>query len=146
MGRIKHQIQRVYQHHGVRGLYRGLMINTLGSAASWGGYFVLYEWLKQHSSGIHGVHSAMAGGLVALTTNPIWVMKTRIINYQYTSIRQAIHDLHRNGGWYRGVGWSMVGVSHGAVQFQLYEWLKANHRQRTASPVLVCRCALTTSP
>ena len=40
-------VRGVVKHEGYRGLYRGLTPALIGSAASWGGFFIIYEELKQ---------------------------------------------------------------------------------------------------
>ena len=39
-------VRGVIQHEGYHGLYRGLTPALIGSAASWGGFFIIYEELK----------------------------------------------------------------------------------------------------
>ena len=39
-------VRGVIKHEGYKGLYRGLTPALIGSAASWGGFFILYEELK----------------------------------------------------------------------------------------------------
>ena len=39
-------VKGVIQHEGYHGLYRGLTPALIGSAASWGGFFIIYEELK----------------------------------------------------------------------------------------------------
>lgn len=71
--------------------------------------------------------------MVTFATNPIWVLKTRMLSSDrgstgaYTSMWQGAKQIwHGEGlrGFYRGVGISCLGVSHGAVQFGVYEPLK----------------------
>lgn len=79
------------------------------------------------------------GGLTALCTNPIWVVKTRMLSTSkdapgaYRGIGQGITSIVRREGLrglYRGLLPSLFGVSHGAVQFAAYEQLK-NYRARS---------------
>ena len=81
---------------------------------------------------------ASVGGLTALFTNPIWVVKTRMLSTSkdtpgaYRGIRQGISSIvQKEGlrGLYHGLLPSLFGVSHGAVQFAAYEQLK-NYRAR----------------
>jgi solute carrier family 25 folate transporter 32 len=76
----------------------------------------------------------MVGILTALLTNPIWVLKTRMLSTgsaapgAYTSfIAGARQILKHEGfaGFYRGLVPALFGVSHGAFQFMAYEKLKA---------------------
>lgn len=63
-------------------------------------------------------------------TNPVWVLKTRMLSSDraapgaYPSMLVGARRLYAAEGWrgfYRGLGVSLVGVSHGAVQFAVYE-------------------------
>jgi solute carrier family 25 folate transporter 32 len=76
--------------------------------------------------------------MTALLTNPIWVIKTRMLSTgkqvpgAYTSFSSGIRQIYRTEGFtgfYRGLVPGLFGVSHGALQFMAYEQLK---RYRTA--------------
>ena len=73
------------------------------------------------------------GILTALCTNPIWVIKTRMLSTSsshpgaYSSITDGSRQIYRSEGirgFYRGLVPSLFGVSHGALQFMAYEQLK----------------------
>ena len=73
------------------------------------------------------------GVLTAIATNPIWVIKTRMLSTPsshpgaYKSILDGTRQLYRSEGlfgFYRGLVPSLFGVSHGALQFMAYEQLK----------------------
>jgi solute carrier family 25 folate transporter 32 len=77
--------------------------------------------------------SGASGLLTSAATNPIWVLKTRMLSSDagsqgaYPSMWAGAKDLWVKEGWrgfYRGLGASCLGVSHGAVQFAVYEPLK----------------------
>jgi len=77
--------------------------------------------------------SAISGAIITMSTNPIWVLKTRMLSSDkgtegaYESMWQGARQLMRTEGprgFYRGAGISLVGVSHGAVQFAVYEPFK----------------------
>lgn len=79
------------------------------------------------------------GSLTAIATNPIWVIKTRILSTSvkypraYTSIGDGVQQIFRNEGltgFYRGLVPSLFGVSHGALQFMFYEKLKTYRSSR----------------
>ncbi|KAK5162558.1 hypothetical protein LTR04_003416 [Oleoguttula sp. CCFEE 6159] len=79
--------------------------------------------------------SGTSGILTAIFTNPIWVIKTRMLSTgrnapgAYRSISHGTKSLYRAegiAGFYRGLLPSLFGVSHGAIQFMAYEQLK-NH-------------------
>lgn len=81
------------------------------------------------------------GTLTALFSNPIWVIKTRMLstssNYPgaYTSIADGARQIFRSEGlrgFYNGLVPSLFGVSHGALQFMAYEKLKLSRKSSTA--------------
>ncbi|KAK9449382.1 mitochondrial carrier domain-containing protein [Limtongia smithiae] len=124
-------------------IYRGLMPNLVGNTVSWGSYFMWYEYLKDKMGDFYGrkdlrfadylVCSGASGCLTALFTNPIWVVKTRMLStastYQdaYKSMSQGFRQIARNEGmrgFYRGFLASLFGVGHGAIQIMFYEEMK----------------------
>ncbi|KAH0355854.1 hypothetical protein KCU83_g1544, partial [Aureobasidium melanogenum] len=131
---------------GYSALYRGLMPNMVGNSVSWALYFLWYGNIKDLIKAARGnpdvltsydyfLASGTSGILTALCTNPIWVIKTRMLSTSrdapgaYTSIRQGTSHLWKTEGlkgFYRGLIPSLFGVSHGAIQFMAYEQLK-NH-------------------
>ena len=91
------------------------------------------------------------GTLTAILTNPIWVIKTRMLSTgakapgAYASFSAGIRQIYRNEGvkgFYRGMVPSLFGVSHGALQFMAYEQLK-RHRSRTSLTDLTISSAET---
>jgi solute carrier family 25 folate transporter 32 len=84
-------------------------------------------------SGDYLLSSGISGSFVTLSTNPIWVIKTRMLSsdkgsegaYQnmWHGAKQVLRDEGLKG-FYRGAGISLVGNSHGAVQFAVYEPMK----------------------
>jgi solute carrier family 25 folate transporter 32 len=79
------------------------------------------------------IASGAAGLLIAVATNPIWVLKTRMLSSDkgadgaYPSMWAGARVVWAREGWrgfYKGLGVSCLGVSHGAVQFAVYEPLK----------------------
>ncbi|KAL8746809.1 MAG: hypothetical protein Q9190_001214 [Brigantiaea leucoxantha] len=83
----------------------------------------------------------LAGVLTAVCTNPIWVIKTRMLStatnhpQAYRSMIDGARQISRSEGlrgFYRGLTPSLFGVTHGALQFMVYEQLKA-YRQSFSS-------------
>lgn len=82
------------------------------------------------------------GALTSILTNPIWVIKTRMLStgshtpgaYQ-SFVSGATQILRTEGipGFYRGLVPALFGVSHGAFQFMAYEKLKS-YRLRLLPP------------
>lgn len=75
----------------------------------------------------------MLGAITAVMTNPFWVIKTRMCTttrYTPDAYKGLIDGLKRLAkeegirGLYRGMVPALFGVSHGAIQFMVYEELK----------------------
>ncbi|KAI2641893.1 mitochondrial carrier [Hypomontagnella submonticulosa] len=143
--------------HPVASLYRGLTPNLLGNASSWASFFFFKaraeQAIRSLKSPSHAsltpqdyfAASGIAGIFTQVLTNPIWVMKTRMLSSDrgaagaYPSMWAGAAHLLRNEGWrgfYRGLGISLVGVAHGAVQFAVYDPVKRLYfaRRRSTSP------------
>ncbi|OZJ01978.1 hypothetical protein BZG36_04897 [Bifiguratus adelaidae] len=136
-------LSRIWREEGIRGLYRGLGPTIMGYLPTWAIYFTAYDYCKEALAARldrHGtdwvVHilAAMTAGATSTTlTNPLWVIKTRFMTqnqstaYHYRNTAHAIATIARTegiAGFYKGLGPSLIGVSHVAVQFPLYEKLK----------------------
>ncbi|KAJ2509260.1 hypothetical protein IWW47_000062 [Coemansia sp. RSA 2052] len=135
-------LRRILAEEGVHGLYRGLAPMMMGYLPTWAIYFGAYEALKSELSRglgsevgalVHVLSAMGAGGTTSLVTNPIWVLKSRFMTqsayteYRYNSMWHAVQVIRRTEGWrgfYKGLGSSLLGVTHVAVQFPLYEHLK----------------------
>ena len=85
--------------------------------------------------------SGISGTIITLSTNPIWVLKTRMLSSDkgsegaYESMWHGTREVFRKEGmrgFYRGAGISLLGNSHGAVQFAVYEPLKSIWRKYVA--------------
>eukprot|EP00898_Chlorokybus_atmophyticus_P002551 jgi/Chlat1/3297/Chrsp22S03540 len=93
---------------------------------------------------LHLAAAAEAGALVSVLTNPVWVIKTRLQlqrrsvnnNNNYRGTLDALRRIAAEEGvrgLYRGIVPSLLLVSHGAIQFTVYEELKRmvlTYRQR----------------
>ncbi|KAL9075100.1 MAG: hypothetical protein Q9161_001785 [Pseudevernia consocians] len=139
-------VQRIVRNEGtINALYRGLTPNLAGNSLSWALYFVCYDGIKHGIRSYRGLEngglsyydffiaSGSAGVLTAVATNPIWVIKTRMLSTSsshpgaYKSMLDGTRQLYRSEGllgFYRGLAPSLLGVSHGALQFMAYEQLK----------------------
>ncbi|KAJ3222859.1 hypothetical protein HK099_001823 [Clydaea vesicula] len=113
-GRMKtySTFMNIKQTEGLKTLYRGLSANLAGGTISWGLYFLLYEKFKENSKGVrqknlnptqHLICSAQAGALTSLF---------------------QIRKFEGTKGLYKGIVPGLFGVSHGAIQFMVYEELK----------------------
>lgn len=79
------------------------------------------------------VASALAGAATSCLTNPIWVLKTRMLASDkgargaYPSMLAGARSIYQGEGvrgFYRGLAVSLIGVIHGGVQFAVYEPMK----------------------
>ncbi|KAI4185545.1 MAG: hypothetical protein L6R41_004053 [Letrouitia leprolyta] len=119
----------IIQNEGLsKGFYRGLSPNIVGNSVSWALYFFWYSRIKLVLGHYHASNNGLsyydyllasgtAGALTAICTNPIWVIKTRMLS-----------SASYSPGAYRSITHvpSLLGVSHGALQFMAYEQLKQN--------------------
>ncbi|KAI1175438.1 mitochondrial folate carrier protein [Nemania sp. FL0916] len=146
--------------HPVAALYRGLTPNLLGNASSWASFFFFKVRAENALLAIRArqfggdadavalapqdyfVASGLAGIFTQVLTNPIWVLKTRMLSSDrgavgaYSNVwAGALHILRTEGwrGFYRGLGIGLFGVSHGAVQFAVYDPLKQVYLKRRQS-------------
>ncbi|KMU78566.1 mitochondrial deoxynucleotide carrier [Coccidioides immitis RMSCC 3703] len=148
-------IREIGRHEGgLRAFYRGLTPNLVGNSVSWGLYFLWYRNLKDALNTFYGpqkngldsldyfVASGTAGVLTAVLTNPIWVIKTRMLSTganvtgAYPSMTHGIREIYRSEGFkgfYRGMIPALFGVGHGALQFMAYEQLKRYRSQSMSS-------------
>lgn len=142
-------VKHIFHNEGWKGLYSGITPALLGSGMAWGIYFFSYNRAKDRyhrklgatklRPALHLAAAAEAGALVCLVTNPVWVVKTRL-QTQYKQAMPLQRELMYQGfvdcfikiakkegvqGLYRGLLPSLFLVSHGAIQFAVYEELKA---------------------
>lgn len=145
----------ILREDGIRGMYRGLFPMVLGYFPTWAVYFTVYDrakgfWCKQldHEASArrkllaHLLTSVTAGTCSTLVTNPIWVIKTRLMSqassngpttgggrapWHYRSTWDAANKMYATEGlvsFYSGLSPALLGLTHVAVQFPLYEYLK----------------------
>ncbi|BDD56360.1 hypothetical protein MAP00_001825 [Monascus purpureus] len=137
----------IWREEGIRGLYQGLTPMLLGYLPTWGVYLSVYDssrefyydkteswWLSR------GYASVTAGACSTIITNPIWVVKTRLMTqsltsstegfrapWQYSGALDAARKMYKNEGilsFYSGLSAALLGLTHVAIQFPLYEYLK----------------------
>ncbi|KAF8510066.1 mitochondrial carrier domain-containing protein [Hysterangium stoloniferum] len=173
-------LKTILRHDGIRGLYRGLGPTMLGYLPTWAIYFAVYDGIKtrfgeaplgstqrhvypaahpkgyqptmrDHPWSLHILSAMTAGACSTISTNPLWVIKTRFMTQPATENRyrhtlDAFITIYRSEGpraFYRGLLPSLLGILHVAVQFPLYEHLRAYAQSRSDAPlttpkILVC--------
>ncbi len=137
----------IWREEGLRGMYRGLGPMLLGYLPTWAVYLTVYEntreyWYERCGSWwvARCYASLTAGACSTILTNPIWVIKTRLMSqstkaasdgmrapYYYTSTMDAARKMYQHEGmrsFYSGLTPALLGLTHVAVQFPLYEYFK----------------------
>ncbi|KAK3392193.1 mitochondrial carrier domain-containing protein [Sordaria brevicollis] len=153
----------IWKHEGIRGMYRGLGPIIMGYLPTWAVWFTVYNksklWLGEYSDQqvvVNFGSSIIAGGSSTIATNPIWVIKTRLMSqsashdgsqlslhpresntptvrpsmhspWHYKSTFDAARKMYTTEGilsFYSGLTPALLGLTHVAVQFPAYEFLK----------------------
>lgn len=149
ISRVYHDIQvlasNAYQASGqkyprafyiLQQYYRGVGPNFIGNVSAWAIYFGLYgefkELVASPNSPNYFAASSLAGLCTTLLTNPIWVLKTRILSTpktksSYTSLWDGIKKIYINEGvrtFWKGTIPSLFSVFQGSLQFTFYDHAK----------------------
>lgn len=159
----------IQKNSRIQGFYRGLTPNLLGNAGSWSIFFSFKSMIEGQLVKLHSRHaenmlsesnpsatyqsreklapidyflsSGISGIIITLSTNPIWVLKTRMLSLDkekegaYKNMWHGARQIYRSEGYlgfYKGVGLGLLGTTHGAVQFSVYEPLKNLWKQYNA--------------
>ena len=154
---IPSMMKDIWQREGFNGFFRGLGATLLTVPIFWGVYFPLYEDFKRrfsdhspatNTSLVH-MSSAVGAGLVAdVICNPMFVVRTRlqtealhvvvsgVMPHKPATIRGTAQALYQEGGariFWRGMTANLLGLSHVAIQFPIYEQLKKTLRADKSS-------------
>lgn len=135
----------IVRDEGVRGLYKGLVPIILGYFPTWMIYFSCYEICKdfypkvfpQWDFAAYSLSAISAGAVSTLVTNPIWVIKTRLMLQTHVSqcpthyhgTFDAFKKIRSQEGvkaLYAGLVPSFLGLLHVAIHFPVYEKLKVS--------------------
>lgn len=137
----------VVKNEGWRALFKGLGPNLVGIAPSRAIYFSTYTSVKsllnksfidtpEHPI-IHMTSAASAGFVSCTATNPIWLIKTRLqLSKESITVRQCMRGIWLTSGFtgfYKGITASYVGISETIIHFVIYEFFKAQIKQKRFS-------------
>lgn len=131
-------LKRPRAYYLVQQCYRGVVPNLIGNVSAWGLYFALYAEFKQFMPTADGTTkyftaSTLAGMSTSLLTNPIWVVKTRMLSTSsrtvnsYTSALDGIRQIYKKEGittFWRGTVPSFFSVFQASLQFTFYDHAK----------------------
>lgn len=146
-------LRRIWADEGLRGLYRGLGPTLLGYLPTFSIYFPAYHnykyYLAKYSGRtgndplVHLMAAMCAGATSSFTTNPFWLIRTRLMTqsehtpYFYWNSLHALRSIYKHeglSGLYKGLGPAALGLLHVAVQFPLYERVKQLQRRNPNDP------------
>lgn len=138
-------LQTVYRTEGFTALFKGLGPGLIGTVPARSINFFTYgvsknffsKWLNngEENAKIHLISAATAGIVTSTSTNPIWLVKTRL---QLDKAKVAQDKIYKNSwdcivkvlknegifGLYRGLSASYLGSVEGILQWLLYEQIK----------------------
>lgn len=146
-------LRRIWSEEGLRGLYRGLGPTLLGYLPTFSIYFPAYhnykyylaKWTERTPNDplIHLISAIGAGATSSFTTNPFWLIRTRLMTqseytpYFYWNSLHAFRSIYQHegiSGLYKGLGPAALGLLHVAVQFPLYEKAKSIQKKNPNDP------------
>jgi len=136
--RIWTTLAQIVVQEGVNGLFRGLGPTLVGVAPARAIYFWSYSSAKQrlntrlhpNTPQVHILAAAAAGLASSCTTNPLWVVKTRLqleSEKASSSVAHIVKTIYRESGvrgFWAGITASAWGISETVVHFVIYEELK----------------------
>jgi solute carrier family 25 (mitochondrial folate transporter), member 32 len=149
----KAAFQEILNKEGWKGMFRGLGATLVTVPLFWGVYFPLYDETKYyvsthypeyHPSVVHMGSAVFTGAVADVICNPCFVVRTRLQtqalhqiadhqNLQATGMIQTAKELYAQHGiriFWRGMTANLIGLTHVAIQFPAYEFLKKTCRDR----------------
>ncbi|KAK4537832.1 hypothetical protein CDCA_CDCA14G3857 [Cyanidium caldarium] len=167
---VRQALRVIATEEGARGLFVGLAPSVLALVPALSSFFTVYTSTKRWAFGVDpngrgdtplasGVSAGTAWVVTAMLTNPLWVVRTRIITQilregkvcqqsstspRGMSIVRATQGIVREEGFrglYRGTAVAMAGFPAASVQFALYEPMKSmllSESSASSPPNVVC--------
>jgi len=140
-------LRQILVHEGFPGLFRGLGPTIVGVAPARAIYFWAYSSTKQRLNAssasphrdtprVHVLAAAAAAIVSSVTTNPLWMVKTRLQlerEKKHVSLGAVVaRILRENGirGFYQGLSASIYGTTETILHFVVYEYLKKLMKER----------------
>jgi solute carrier family 25 folate transporter 32 len=146
-------IKEILLKEGWRGMFRGVGATLVTVPLFWGVYFPLYDETKHKvrtnypeipPALVHMGSAVFTGTVADVMCNPLFVIRTRLQTQalhqltghqqlQQSSMKQTAKELFANHGitvFWRGMTANLMGLSHVAIQFPTYEFLKKQARER----------------
>lgn len=144
--KILHSFQDIYKREGLRGLYRGVVMNSVSFGSSYTIFFYLYTafrqfWIdkypeKKELMALLG--TAQASLLTKVLVQPLWMIRTRVIIENDTEhrgmarvlrITSNIYEARGLLGFYRGLSFSLMMSGTTIIQMTIYEKLREKGKQ-----------------
>ena len=148
-------LRDIVQREGWKGCFRGLTATLVTVPAFWGVYFPAYTDFKRHfgeqyptvnPAWVHMGSAVLAGAIADIICNPMFIVRTRLQTEALhhvvveagqkllppKTMIQTAQSLYKEGGptvFWRGMSANLLGLSHVAIQFPVYEQLKSTFRQ-----------------
>ncbi|ORY35175.1 mitochondrial carrier [Rhizoclosmatium globosum] len=141
-------LAKIWTEEGFRGLFSGLAPSVYAYLPNQMIWFSVYHMSKDAlakelktgpdgSTTTHFLATLTASTVCTVAVSPLWVVRTRLMAqstapgephpFHYTSTGNAFSTIFKIEGWrafYKGLGPSLLGVSHSLIMFPLYERLK----------------------
>ncbi|TPX75873.1 hypothetical protein CcCBS67573_g02865 [Chytriomyces confervae] len=177
-------LSKIWTEEGVHGLFSGLAPSVYAYLPDRIIWFSVYHGGKKFfantlgtspegTTTVHLLATLTASMASAMGTSPLWVVRTRLMTqytegphgFKYKNASHAFRNMISKEGYfslYKGLGPSLLGVSHSMVMFPLYEKMKYTMKERkyginpdgtlsnlsilTASSIAKCVASLLTYP
>ncbi|KAJ3256365.1 hypothetical protein HDU77_003171 [Chytriomyces hyalinus] len=139
-------LSKIWAEEGVHGLFSGLAPSVYAYLPDRIIWFSVYHGGKKHfaellgtppegTTVVHLLATLTASIASTVGTSPLWVVRTRLMaqyaegphGFKYRNTSHAFRNMINKEGYfslYKGLGPSLLGVSHSLIMFPLYEKIK----------------------